>query len=49
MAIKKCKTIKIFINGNWHDMLNQQVYKNGKWLTFTKSCGVNKDGIWYVL
>lgn len=49
MAIKKAQSIRIFINGKWENLLNQRIFKNGKWYKFTKNCGVNKDGTWYIL
>lgn len=45
----KTKNIKIFTNGRWESLLNQKIYKDGTWLVFTKNCGINKDGIWYIL
>ncbi|UVX33298.1 MAG: hypothetical protein [Bacteriophage sp.] len=49
MAKKKVKSIKVYVNGKWENVLNQKIYKDGKWLTFTTDSGINKDGIWYVL
>lgn len=49
MAVQKVKNIRVFINGKWETLIGQKVLKDNKWLTFTKNCGINKDGIWYVL
>lgn len=49
MAVKKALSIRIFINGKWENLLNQRIFKDGRWYKFAKNCGVNKDGTWYVL
>lgn len=49
MAKKKVQNIRIFVNGKWENLLNQQIFKDGKWYKFTKNSGVNKDGVWYVI
>lgn len=49
MSINKAKNIKVYLNGNWISILNNKIYKDGTWYTFTINSGINKDGVWYIL